>query len=246
MASIIFSAVGKSYRTGLQHNKALHQLDLEVQKGEVFGFLGPNGAGKSTSIKLLLDFIRPDCGDIFVEQHKVGSDPYHHCLGYLPEIPCLYENLTGFETLRFAGKSSGMNDVDIRRRSEEVLRRVDLLHAGRQLVRGYSKGMKQRLGLAVALLHEPPIYIFDEPMSGLDPMGRSLVSDVIMELRQQGRTVFFSSHILSDIERLCDRIGVLNRGKLLYCGTVTDFSGGEDIEQAFVQLISRDNEESHV
>lgn len=243
MSAISFRAVSKSYRTGFQRKTALQRLDLEIQSGEVFGFLGPNGAGKSTAIKLLLDFIRPDSGEIHVDRFRVGRDRFHHCLGYLSEIPCLYENLTGLETLRFVGKASGMTDGALHQRSEAVLRRVDLLGAGKQLIRGYSKGMKQRLGLAAALLHEPPIYIFDEPMSGLDPMGRSLVSDVILELREQGKTVFFSSHILSDIERLCDRIGILNRGKLLYCGPVAEFGiDAVDIEQAFVRLISADNE----
>ena len=238
MPAIRFDNVWKTFKHGMRRQTVLHGISLAIDRGEIFGFLGPNGAGKSTAIKLLLNFIRPDRGEISIEGLVVGKDHFQHHIGYLPETPCFYENLTGLETLWFAGKASGMHRQDIRERAQEVLRRLDLEAAGSWPVRTYSKGMKQRLGLAMALIHEPQIYILDEPMSGLDPMGRRLITDVILDLRQKGKTVFFSSHILSDVERLCDRVGILNKGELLFSGTSTEIAqNGTSLEDAFVHLI---------
>jgi len=240
MKAIEFDNVWKGFKFGMKRSTVLHGISLDVNHGEIFGFLGPNGAGKSTSIKLLLNFIRPDRGSICLEGLVVGKDPFQHLIGYLPETPCFYENLTGLETLVFAAKASGMAGDTIALRAQEVLKRLDLSSAGARPVKTYSKGMKQRLGLAVALVHEPRIYVLDEPMSGLDPLGRRLIADVILDLRQKGKTVFFSSHILSDVERLCDRIGVLNRGELLYAGEVTAFArNAPSFEDAFIRLIEK-------
>jgi ABC-2 type transport system ATP-binding protein len=156
------------------------------------------------------------------------------------------ENLTGNETLWFAGKASGMDGAAIKPRSTDVLERLNLAHAGNAPIRTYSKGMKQRLGLAIALVHDPEIYILDEPMSGLDPMGRRLITDVIFELGRRGKTVFFSSHILSDVERLCSRIGILNKGRLLFCGGVAEIiQANETMEDAFIRIIEQDREVEH-
>lgn len=244
MTAITFDNVSKSFRIGLKTDTVLHDLSLSVQTGEIFGFLGPNGAGKSTSIKLLLNFIRPDKGHILVDDRIVGRDSFQDRIGYLPEMPSFYENLTGMELLRFGGRTHGMAGATIESQGRQILERLNLGHAAHHRIKTYSKGMKQRLGLALALVHDPSIYILDEPMSGLDPMGRRLITDVILELRDKGKTVFFSSHILSDIERMCDRIGILNKGRLLYCGGVDDFavSNGNSMEDGFVRLISRDNE----
>jgi len=243
MASIVFSQVWKSFPVGFKKVTVLHGLTLKVDQGEIYGFLGPNGAGKSTSIKLLLNFIHPDKGGIKVNGLDVSQGEYRKFIGYLPETPCFYENLTGFETLRFVGQASGMKEDAIRQRSEEILQRLKLLEAGGNLIKTYSKGMKQRLGLAVSLIHDPDIYILDEPMSGLDPMGRRLITEVIMELGEKGKTVFFSSHILSDIERLCDNIGIINKGRLLYSGPVAEFMQGETyLEDAFVKVMTADTE----
>lgn len=242
-AAIVFNGVNKTFKTGFKRAKVLFDVSFEVAGNEIFGFLGPNGAGKSTSIKLMLNFIKPDAGHIAINGRNVRKDHFQRYIGYLPEMPCFMENLTGNETLEFAGKACGMHGADIKSRCAEVLERLNLAHAGNAPIRTYSKGMKQRLGLAVALIHDPQIYILDEPMSGLDPMGRRLITDVILELGQRGKTVFFSSHILSDIERLCSRIGILNKGRLLFCGHVNDITqAGETMEDAFIRIIDQDKE----
>lgn len=243
MAAITFESVIKSFKLGFKKNTVLHSLSLSVGSGEIFGFLGPNGAGKSTSIKLLLNFIRPDRGRILVDDRIVGKHAFQDRIGYLPEMPSFYENITGMELLRFAGRTHGMNNATIESEGRHILQRLNLDRAAHHRVKTYSKGMKQRLGLALALVHDPSIYILDEPMSGLDPMGRRLITDVILELRAKGKTVFFSSHILSDIERMCDRIGILNRGRLLYCGSVAEFAEHDgSLEDGFIHLISQDKE----
>ena len=242
MVAISFNNVWKNYKHGFKRLPALSGISFSVKNGEVFGFLGPNGAGKSTSIKLLLNFIRPDSGSIIINGLRVGIDKFRHLTGYLPETPCFYENLTGMELLSFAGKSSGINGALLNKKSLEILEKLNLEKAGNSLVRTYSKGMKQRLGLAIALIHDPEIYILDEPMSGLDPMGRRLITSIILDLRKKGKTVFFSSHILNDIERTCDEIGILNKGKLLYCGPVENmFENNTNMEDAFISLIKKDN-----
>lgn len=238
IASIEFSDVWKGFKTGFQRKTVLKGISLSIGKGEIYGFLGPNGAGKSTAIKILMNFIRQDKGVVMVEGLNVRNAQFQDRIGYLPETACFYENLTGLETLRFAGMASNMKREATLERSRATLDLLDLSVAGSMPVRTYSKGMKQRLGLALALIHEPGVYILDEPMSGLDPLGRRLVIDVISRLKSGGKTVFFSSHILSDIERVCDRLGVINRGELLYSGSVRDFSaGGKGIEDAFITLI---------
>ena len=242
MAAICFNNISKTFKTGFKRTSILSDLSFEIKQGEVFGFLGPNGAGKSTSIKLLLNFIRPDSGSITISGLKVGTDKFKHLTGYLPETPCFYENLTGMELLWFAGKSSGINGALLNKKSLKILEKLNLEKAGNNLVRTYSKGMKQRLGLAIALIHDPEIYILDEPMSGLDPMGRRLITSIILDLREKGKTVFFSSHILNDIERTCDQIGILNKGKLLYCGPVENMpENNSGMEEAFVSLIEKDD-----
>ena len=241
--AIMFDGVSKTFKTGLKRSKVLFDVSFEVEGSEIFGFLGPNGAGKSTSIKLMLNFIVPDAGHIAINGLNVRKDHFQRYIGYLPEMPCFMENLTGNETLWFAGKASGMETAAIKTSSDQVLERLNLAHAGNAPIRTYSKGMKQRLGLAIALIHDPEIYILDEPMSGLDPMGRRLITDVILELGRRGKTVFFSSHILSDIERLCSRIGILNKGRLLFCGGVAEITqANETMEDAFIRIIEQDKE----
>ncbi len=240
-AAIRFDNVWKSFRYGRRRSTVLHGISLNVDRGEIFGFLGPNGAGKSTAIKLLLNFIRPDRGSISVEGGLVGKDNFRHLIGYLPETPCYYENLSGLESVKFAGKASGMSGQGLRDKAREALRRLDLESAGSRPVKTYSKGMKQRLGLAMALIHDPQIYILDEPMTGLDPLGRRKITNVMLDLRQRGKTVFFSSHILSDVERLCDRVGVLNKGRLLFSGVISDLSAaGRGMEESFMRMIEGD------
>ena len=242
--SISISNLAKRYKaaTGFYTSTVISGLDLEIKKGESFGFLGPNGAGKSTVIKILMDFIRYDSGTITINGKNVSSPSVRKHIGYLPEQPLFYDHLTAEEVLRFGGRIADIPKDLLEHRINDILERLMLSHAKKKPIRTYSKGMTQRTGLALALIHDPEICILDEPMSGLDPMGRKLVTDFILDMRTSGKTVFFSSHILSDVERLCDRIGVLNRGKLLFCGPIKKLTADtNDIEQSFINLIESDN-----
>ena len=209
------SGLTKIYRgKGWRRVEALVGLDLEVKRGEVFGFLGPNGAGKSTTIKTLLGLLRPSSGTALLDGVTAGSSQSRKSVGFLPENPTFYDFLSGKEYLAFVGRAFGLDGKTIGRRAGEVLERLELTAAAKRPIRSYSKGMVQRLGLAQTLLHDPDIYILDEPMSGLDPLGRALVKNLITELRADGKTVFFSTHITADVELVCDRVGVLVGGRL--------------------------------
>lgn len=212
-APISISQLQKSYR-GKRGKKveALRDLSLTIVPGEVFGFLGPNGAGKSTTIKILMGLIRPSAGEAQIFGVSVDDPASRRRVGFLPENPAFYDFLTARECLRFVGESFGMSAAAIRTESERVLELLDLTTAAGRPIRGYSKGMVQRLGIAQALLHDPDLYILDEPMSGLDPIGRALVKEIILELKRAGKTVFFSTHVTADAERVCDRIGVIIDG----------------------------------
>jgi ABC-2 type transport system ATP-binding protein len=240
--SICIKNLIKFYKKNLRSKiPAIDNLNLEIQKGEVFGFLGPNGAGKSTVIKILLDFIRPTSGTVTIKGMPVSNPKVREVIGYLPENPLFYDHLTGLEILRFGGKATHMEKGVLEEKAVQLLDRLKLSNAKNRLIRTYSKGMVQRAGLSLALIHDPEICILDEPMSGLDPLGRRLVTDLILDMRKNGKTVFFSSHILSDIENLCDRVGILNKGKLIFCGTIKELSGGDkSLEEAFIRLIEAD------
>ena len=236
--AIEITKLGKSFGSGSKKNQALYGLSLTIAQGEIFGFLGPNGAGKSTTIKLLLHFLKPDSGNLRILGKTVGQEEFRHRIGYLSEVPVFYDHLTARETLLLSGRLSGMTRQAIDHRIPMLLERMTLTAAADRRVGGFSKGMKQRLGMANALVHDPEVLIFDEPMSGLDPVGRHQIKGLIAELKQQGKTIFFSSHILSDIEALCDRIGVIHKGVLLYSGSLEDFlSVGGNLEERFVSVI---------
>lgn len=213
---IQFDHVTKQYRQdlGREKPKALSDLSFCVKQGEVFGIIGPNGAGKSTALKILMGFISHDSGTVTLSGHHPAQPVSHSSVGFLPENPCLYDNLTVIDHLRFAGRLCSMGKKDIRKRSEELLEMVDLLHVTKLPIRRYSKGMTQRAALAYALFHEPEVLILDEPMSGLDPLGRQLVVDIIRDYNVKGNTILFCSHILTDVERICSRIAVMDKGKL--------------------------------
>lgn len=193
---------------------ALSNLNLEIPRGEVFGFLGPNGAGKSTTIKAIMGLIRPTSGESMVAGIPITDPSSRRNIGYLPENPSFYDFLTGREFLVFIGRSFQLAKDLLEQRVNAVLQRMELIQAADRPIRGYSKGMVQRLGLAQALIHDPELYILDEPMSGLDPLGRALVKTLIKELKQQGKTIFFSTHITADVEAVCDRVGVIVSGEL--------------------------------
>lgn len=194
--------------------EALKNLSLTIESGEIFGFLGPNGAGKSTTIKTIMGLIRPTSGVASVMGHPTGSSLARKQVGYLPENPAFYDFLSADEYLDFVGSIFGMNQESLQKRKGEVLAVLELTDARKRPMRGYSKGMVQRLGLAQVLLHDPDVYILDEPMSGLDPLGRALVKKIILDLKKQGKCVFFSTHITADVESVCDRVGIIVKGEL--------------------------------
>jgi ABC-2 type transport system ATP-binding protein len=222
MEPIRIEGLVKVYKKGLRRQKvlAVDDLRLTVAEGEIFGFLGPNGAGKSTTIKILCDLIRPTLGRATILGCDVRDPGARRRMGYLPENPSYYPFLTAWELLRFHAELHGMGESTLRARGEELLATLELADAAQRPVRTYSKGMVQRFGIAAALIHDPQLLILDEPMSGLDPLGRKLAIDLMADLRNRGKTIFFSTHILADVETICDRIGVLVGGKLVYEGAM--------------------------
>ena len=194
--------------------RALRPLNLTVEEGEIFGFLGPNGAGKTTTLKLLMGLVIPTGGSARILGKSIDEAEVKAQIGFLPEQPYFYDYLTAKELLEYYAQLSGVPPKDRSRKIDAMLERVGLKDAARLQLRKFSKGMLQRVGLAQAILHDPKVVFLDEPMSGLDPMGRREVRDLIEELKQQGKTVFFSTHILSDAEALCDRVAVIHQGEL--------------------------------
>jgi ABC-2 type transport system ATP-binding protein len=220
--------LSKEYPFGflnLKKRKSLEDLSMQVQTGEVFGFLGPNGAGKSTTIKLLMRLIFPTSGTARILGKSIEDVSMHQNVGYLPEQPYFYDYLTAAELLDYFARFHGLESTDRHERVARILRKVGLETAKKIQLRKYSKGMLQRAGLAQAILHDPQVVVLDEPMSGLDPLGRREVRDIILELKKEGRTVLFSTHILSDAEMLCDRVGVIVGGRLRGVGTPGEMVG---------------------
>ena len=240
MAIITFHGVTKVYKTGFRKKKvALKDFSLDIHEGEVFGFLGPNGAGKSTAIKILLNLIFPTAGKAEIMGRSVENKEVRRMVGYLPENPYFYDYLNPVELLIFAGKTSGMDSFKIKEKTEMLLNTVSLWNERKRPIRSYSKGMVQRVGLALALIHDPKVVILDEPMTGIDPIGRMQVIDLILKLKSEGKTIFFSSHILEDIERVCDRIGMLVNGVLR---RVIDFKNEQlvkSLEDTFIDEVEK-------
>jgi ABC-2 type transport system ATP-binding protein len=220
--------LSKQYPYGflnLKKKTSLEDLSMRVEMGEVFGFLGPNGAGKTTTIKLLMRLIFPDGGTARILGKSIDDVSVHRETGYLPEQPYFYDYLTAAELLDYFARFHGLTATDRQTRVQKMLMKVGLETAKKIQLRKYSKGMLQRVGLAQAILHDPQVVILDEPMSGLDPLGRREVRDIILELKKNGQTVLFSTHILADAEMLCDRVGVLVGGKLRGVGTPGEMVG---------------------
>lgn len=208
-------------RLGNRRRTALSDLTISVEEGEIFGLLGPNGAGKTTAIKILMGLHFATAGTATIMGRPLGDPKVKEQIGFLPENPHFYDYLRGEEFLNFYGQLYGMDKALRRRRIPELLEMVGLSHAGQLPLRGYSKGMIQRIGIAQALLNDPRIVFLDEPQSGLDPFGRKEVRDLILSLRDRGKTVFFSSHILADAESICDRVAILHMGKLIALGPLS-------------------------
>jgi ABC-2 type transport system ATP-binding protein len=208
--------LSKTFEVGLGRRRveAVQDLTLSVAEGEIFGFVGPNGAGKTTTIKMLMGLIHPTRGKAFIFEAPIPTAAAKARIGYLPEHPAYYDFLTGREALALFARLAGVEARERRRRCDALLERVGLAAAADRQIRKYSKGMQQRLGIAQALVGDPAFVVLDEPMSGLDPLGRKEMRDLVLELRRQGKTVFFSTHILPDVETLCDRVGVIIDGRL--------------------------------
>src|SRR5262252_5417941 len=227
MAAIEILGLEKTYMVGFwrkRPKRALQPLHLSVEEGEIFGFLGPNGAGKTTTLKMLMGLVFPTAGSARI-LGKEWTDPEVKAqIGFLPEQPYFYDYLTAHELLNYYGQLSGVPGKDRKRRIDEVLARVGLTDVKGVQLRKFSKGMLQRVGIAQAILHDPKLVFFDEPMSGLDPMGRREVRDLMEQLKQEGKTVFFSTHILSDAEALCDRVAIIHLGELRGVGRVADLT----------------------
>jgi ABC-2 type transport system ATP-binding protein len=227
MAAIEILDLEKSYLVGFWRQRkkvALHPLRLTVEEGEIFGFLGPNGAGKTTTLKLLMGLVFPTSGSARILGKDLDDPQVKSQVGFLPEQPYFYDHLTARELLNYYGQLSGVPGKSRATLVERMLERVGLTDSAGVQLRKFSKGMLQRVGLAQAILHDPKLVFLDEPMSGLDPMGRREVRELIQQLRHEGKTVFFSTHILSDAEALCDRVGVIHQGELRGVGSVAELT----------------------
>lgn len=227
MPAIEILGLEKTYMVGFWRKRpklALKPLHLTVEEGEVLGFLGPNGAGKTTTLKMLMGLVFPTAGEAKILGMDVNDPEVKAKIGFLPEQPYFYDYLTARELLAYYGRLSGVPPKEIFKRAETMLARVGLQDSADVQLRKFSKGMLQRVGIAQAILHDPQVVFFDEPMSGLDPMGRREVRDLMAELKKEGKTVFFSTHILSDAEALCDRVAVIHQGELRGVGAVAELT----------------------
>ncbi len=234
--------VTKSFQTTLTKKVvAVEDLSLDVKKGQVYGFLGPNGSGKTTTLKLILGLVRKDVGEIELMGHDPRDFRSRKNIGYLPENPYFYSHLTGGELLDFAGELHDMPRDLIQKRKKELLDIVSLTGKESIPMRGYSKGMLQRIGLAQALINDPELVLLDEPMSGLDPIGRYEVREVISRLKDEGKTIFFCSHILSDVESICTDLSIIVDSRKVFEGTMKDVRKESDnLENFFIKTVKKE------
>ena len=224
-------------------NRAVDGLDLSVSDGELFGFIGPNGAGKTTTIQMIGGLLSPTSGKALIDGVDISKDPVavKRKIGLIPDRPFLYEKLTGIEFLRFTADLFDVDKKEFNKKSDELLNLFGLRDRASELIEAYSHGMKQRLVMSAALLHDPRILIVDEPMVGLDPRGIKMVRNLFRQLADTGVTIFMSTHTLSLAEEICDRIGIINNGKLIATGTIDELKGAArlgqaNLEQAFLEL----------
>lgn len=229
----------RSRELGQEVKTAVSGLSFDVHPGEVFGFLGPNGAGKTTTMNVLLGFVNPTSGSACIFGVDVRQPIARQRIGYLPEVTYYYKFLTAEELLRFYANIFRIPRREVERRIDVVLKLVELDHARKRQIKTYSKGMQQRVGLAQALINDPDLLLFDEPTSGLDPIGRMKVRSIIQRLKNEGKTVFFSSHELGEVETICDRVAILNQGELKALGRVSDLVRDHQshLEQVFLKTV---------
>lgn len=240
--AVLFSDIWKTYERelGISSQPALKGVTFSVYKGETLGLIGANGAGKSTCIRLLMDFIRPDKGTITIDGQSPQSSSVRHNIGYLPEIASFPSSLTILDMLKFVGAAHNLPKTTLSEQSERWLRTLKLWDARKRPIRTYSKGMQQRASFVLALVHDPSLLILDEPMSGLDPIGRASISQLIQDIKKQGKTILFCTHILEDVDRLADRLLILHKGAKLFEGTPTELSNqynAETIVDGFLHAI---------
>jgi len=242
--AIVLDGLSKAFRG----KAAVDGLSLRVARGRFFGFLGPNGAGKSTTIKMLTGLLRPSAGEAWIEGLSIRGEllAIKGLIGVLPEELFLYERLTGEEYLHFAGRMYGLSRDETRRRSEELLEFLSLAEERGKLVADYSQGMRKKLALAAALIHNPRVLFLDEPLNGIDPVSGRIVSDLLRRLGAKGVTLFFTSHVLDVVERLCDEVAVIDKGRLVAQGTLAEIRAGKGIaegaslEDVFLKLVAAD------
>lgn len=226
--------LNKSYKSrGGKAISVVEDLDLAVERGEIYGFLGPNGAGKTTTIKILLGIIHATSGEAYVLEKQAGDIQAHKKLAYLPERPYYYEHMTGLEIMHFYASLFGINDDA---HCRKLLERVNLGGDMHRPIAHYSKGMQQRVGLAQSLLNDPELLFLDEPTAGLDPLAHKEVRDLILQFRKEGRTVFISSHELSEVELICDRVAIINKGLVIKQGHLNELLTGARIEMTFKDI----------
>jgi ABC-2 type transport system ATP-binding protein len=243
-AAIVMRGLSKAFGTKL----AVDGISMSVRRGCFFGFLGPNGAGKSTTIKMLTGLLRPTAGDAAIEGIPIGADPLavKRVIGVLPEELPLYERLTGEEYLHFAGRMHGLSREETRRRTDELLEFLSLTEDRGKLVVDYSLGMKKKTALAAALIHSPRVLFLDEPLNGIDPVSGRVVTDLLRRLAQKGVTLFFTSHVLDVVERLCDEVAIIDRGRIVAQGTLEAIRSQREVahdaslEDVFLKLVAAD------
>lgn len=231
--------LSKSYNKGTV--KAVDELNLHVKPGEIFGFLGPNGAGKTTTIKMITGLLNSDVGSVIINGFDMSKNTIDakKRIGYVPDNPDVYERLTGIEFLNFMADVYEVSSVDRKERAEYFLEMFELKDAARDLIKSYSHGMRQKIVLTGALIHNPALWVLDEPMVGLDPKSAHLLKDLMRKHCDNGNTVFFSTHIMEVAEKLCDRIGIINKGKLIAIGTLEELRQGDkdnSLESIFLEL----------
>lgn len=252
-----FAVVTRNLTRSFDQKVAVNNLNLAVHEGEFFGFLGPNGAGKSTTIKMMVGLLRPSAGNVWIRGIDVWQDPLQAraLMGVLPEYLNLYERLSGREFITFSGHMYGVAAVDVKKRTEELLNVLDLINDADKLIVDYSVGMRKKVALAAAIIHRPQVLFLDEPFEGIDPISSRVIRNILHDLTQRGTTIFFSSHIMEIVERLCTRVGIINQGVLVAEGSLQELrerassSGGPQdatLEDIFLNVIGAREEEHNL
>jgi len=236
MLAIKTEHLTKIYKTGRKETKAIEDLNLQVSPNQIYGFLGPNGAGKTTTINVLLGLTAPTAGTAWILEKQIGDIEIKQKIGFLPQSPYFYESFSSVELLNFYGKIFKIPRKERYKKIEELLDMVGLTDSRKIPLRKFSRGMLQRIGIAQTLINDPDLVFFDEPIAGLDPVGRKEVLDTILNIKKQGRTVFFCSHVLHDVEMLCDSIGILDKGQLIVSGELKDLLKPKEIEISVEKL----------